>query len=58
MQSSLREAEKPYAYAALASALQSRKPFKILKHSLAGYPELLQNWCRYQNKRLREWVLD
>ncbi|SVJ78945.1 Uncharacterised protein family (UPF0158) [Klebsiella pneumoniae] len=22
------------------------------------YPELLQDWYRYQNERLREWALD
>ena len=42
----------------LANALQSRKPFKAFKHSLMEYPELLQDWYRYQNERLREWALD
>ncbi|WP_411182004.1 UPF0158 family protein, partial [Pseudomonas aeruginosa] len=41
-----------------ADELQSRKPFKAFKHSLMEYPELLQDWYRYQNERLREWALD
>ncbi|WP_038828855.1 UPF0158 family protein, partial [Pseudomonas aeruginosa] len=58
MQDFLREVEEPHAYATLANALQSRKPFKAFKHSLMEYPELLQDWYRYQNERLREWALD
>lgn len=58
MQDFLREVEEPHAYATLANALQSRKPFKAFKHSLTEYPELLQDWYRYQNERLREWALD
>ena len=53
MQDFLREVEEPHAYATLANALQSRKPFKAFKHSLMEYPELLQDWYRYQNERAR-----
>ena len=39
MRDFLREVGEPHAYAAMASALEGRKPFKAFRHVLMGYPE-------------------
>ena len=58
MRDFLREVGEPHAYAAMASALEGRKPFKAFRHVLMGYPDLLQAWYDYQAERLRECALD
>ncbi|MCY1398372.1 hypothetical protein D9M71_134020 [compost metagenome] len=58
MRDFLPEVAEPNAYAALASALEGRRPVKAFHHVLMGYPVILQAWHVYQSDRLRELALD
>ncbi|MCY1243710.1 hypothetical protein D9M72_567360 [compost metagenome] len=58
MRDFLPEVAEPHAYAALASALEGRRPVKAFHHVLMGYPVLLQAWQLYQADRLRQCALD